>query len=290
MPPKKKEIKILANKFNGEKVASPTPKKRLGQHFLIDKNIIRKIVSGAGVEEGELILEIGPGTGALTVELLRCGARVVALEADKTLASTLKERLLELGVGVDNLKIIEGDALRVSYLELSRENKGTFKCVSNLPYNISGPLIAKFFEERAAFSELYLMIQKEVAMRLLGKPSTKDYGGLTVLTNLYTKSSKLFDVSPMCFRPPPKVTSTVIGLRILDKLGADVADEVLFKKVVRGAFGQRRKTLSNALKGAGFSNEAVAEALLDAGIDPGRRGETLELAEFAKLTEALSGN
>ncbi|OGP24910.1 MAG: ribosomal RNA small subunit methyltransferase A [Deltaproteobacteria bacterium GWC2_56_8] len=258
------------------------PKKRLGQHFLKDKNIIRKIVSAGAVKEGDTVLEIGPGRGALTGALLETGATVVAVEADRALSGYLK------GVfTTDKLRLVTGDALKVSFAEFSGGIGTRLKAVSNLPYNISGPLLAKFLEERAAFSVLVLMFQKEVAERIVAHPSTKEYGTLSVYAQAFTEAKIAFNIPAHLFTPPPKVTSSVVVFKVLDEPKVEIADERLFKAVVRASFGTRRKTLLNSLVFLGYEKAVVAEALFHAGIDPGRRGETLSIDEFAALTRAF---
>ncbi len=271
------------NRDDHEKPAILYPKKRFGQHFLVDKNIIRKIVAIASIQEGDCVLEIGPGKGALTDGLIEAGAKVTAIEVDKDLAALLKKKFPE------NLEVITGDALKESFLDLAEGRGCRFKLVSNLPYNISGPILAKFLTERKAFSLLVLMFQKEVAERLVAPPGTKEYGVLSVFTQAFTEIKKEFDVSRNLFSPRPKVDSAVVSLKVLDKPRVEIRDEGFFKKVVRASFGTRRKMLSNALKALGFEKDAVERALKEAGIDPKRRGETLNLMEFSKLSDAFLG-
>ncbi|MBI5493257.1 MAG: ribosomal RNA small subunit methyltransferase A [Deltaproteobacteria bacterium] len=264
-----------------EKPAILYPKKRFGQHFLVDKNVIRKIVAIASIKEGDCVLEIGPGKGALTEGLIEAGAKVTAIEVDRDLAALLKRKFPE------NLEVITGDALKASFLELAEGRGCRFKLVSNLPYNISGPILAKFLSERKAFSLLVLMFQKEVAERLVAPPGTKEYGVLSVFTQAFTEIKKELDVSRNLFSPRPKVDSAVVSLKVLDKPRVEIRDEDFFKKVVRASFGTRRKMLSNALKALGFEKDVVERALEEAGIDPKRRGETLDLKEFGRLTDAF---
>lgn len=280
-------------------------KKKFGQHFLIDKNIVSKIVEAAEISPGERVVEIGPGRGVLTRALLKAGASVTAIEVDRDLSEPLQEVF-----GEDpNFTLIISDCLDIDYIELAGElhdieigSEGAvasdrkIKLVSNLPYNISGPLIAKFIEERQAFTSLVLMIQKEVAMRLTAKPSTKDYGSLTVMARAFTETRRLFDVAPTCFRPVPKVNSSVIKMIVPYKVGevyydgerVEVEDEAHFKRVVRGAFSQRRKTLNNTMRSIGYTTEEIAAAFSSIGMDPGRRGETLTVLEFVALSRALA--
>ncbi|MEK6531973.1 MAG: 16S rRNA (adenine(1518)-N(6)/adenine(1519)-N(6))-dimethyltransferase RsmA [Deltaproteobacteria bacterium] len=262
------------------------PKKRLGQHFLVDKNILARIISTAQIGRGEHVLEIGPGGGNLTECLLNAGARVVAVEIDRGLCGHLRERFL----GVENLEIIEGDALKMSFSGFAGDAGSTMKVVSNLPYNISGPVIAKFLKERAAFSAMLLMLQKEVAERLVARPSTKEYGALTVLTRAYAEVKREFDVPPGAFRPAPKVTSTVVSIRVLPAPAVNIDDEAFFWFVVKGAFSHRRKTIINSLAGSiGLSKPQIASALSDCAIAAQRRPETLALDEFGALAKALKG-
>lgn len=259
----------------------PRPKKKFGQHFLLDKNIIRKIVAAAQISEGDCVIEIGPGTGALTEGLLQAGARVLAIEVDRDMVGFLKEKF-------PDLEVINQDALRLSYSWLSKERKERFKVVSNLPYNISGPILARFLSEREAFTRLVLMFQKEVAERLVARPGTKAYGTLSVFTQAFTDVKIEFNVSKNLFTPRPKVDSSVVSMKVLPEPKVEIGDEAFFRAVVRAAFGTRRKTLTNALKSLGLEKDLVAAALEEAGIDPQRRGETLDLKEFSILAGALS--
>ena len=262
---------------------TPFAKKRFSQNFLIDQNVANRIVAAAGLAGGDFAVEIGPGRGVLTEPLLATGASLTCIEIDFKLADRLKERYL----GRAGIDFIVGDALKISFIDLSEEKGKRLKLVSNLPYNISGPVLAKFLEERAAFSVMVLMFQKEVADRITAGPGTKDYGSLSVLAYAYTDVKRLFDIPPHLFRPVPKVTSTVLLFRVLEAPRVSVPDEALFKRVVRGGFTGRRKTLINSLAAAGFVKEEAASALQEAGIDPKRRGETLTPEEFSKLTEGF---
>ncbi len=268
---------------DGDKTQLPYPKKRFGQHFLSDKNFIRKMVAAAGVVPGDRCLEIGPGRGALTEILLEAGARVTAIELDADLIEYLRERFSPTG----RFDLIEKDALKVSYIELSREAGARFKVVSNLPYNISGPLLARFIEERSAFVSLMLMLQREVALKVCGRPSTKDYGSLSVMSQTFFDCRVAFGVPRHLFKPVPKVDSSVVSMHLLDQPRVEVADPVFFRAVVRAAFGMRRKTLLNALSGLGIPKDGLNAAMNSCSIDPVRRGETLTLAEFSALAKAL---
>lgn len=263
----------------------PRPRKRFGQHFLVDGNIVGKIIRAAGVCPGEHVVEIGPGTGALTGPLLDAGALVTAVEVDRDLAAGLERRFSEAG----GFELVCADALDFDFLDLARGKGRRLKVVSNLPYNISGPLTARLLDQREAFSLMVLMYQKEVAARLTAMPGTRDYGSLSVIAQVYCEVKKEFDVPPGCFRPCPKVSSTVVSMRVLDGPRVPVPDPAFFGRVVRSAFGQRRKTLANALGALGLGKATVTAALADCGVNPARRGETLTLAEFSALASALMG-
>ncbi len=258
------------------------PRKRYGQHFLTDRNIVRKIVSAAGVSEGDRVLEIGPGTGMLTEGLVEAGANVLAIEVDEDLAAGISEKFQ-----ADRVEVIRADALKLSFKELSSGRKESFKLVANLPYYISGPMLAKLLDEREAFTVMVLMFQKEVGSRIVSGPGSRDYGILSVLAQAYTEVRKEFDVPARLFFPRPKVDSIVLSFRVLDSPKVPIVDELFFKAVVRAAFGTRRKMLVNSLSLIGLEKSAIDDALREAGIDPARRGETLDLNEFGRLARAL---
>lgn len=260
----------------------PRPKKRFGQHFLTDRNVIRKIAAVARLTPEDCVVEIGPGRGALTEELLASGARVIAIEVDRDLAPLLKEKFPS-----GNLEVIEADALKVSLMDVSARLGKRLKVVSNLPYNISGHITAKFINERAAISSMVLMFQKEVARRLVARPGTREYGMLSVFSQLYADLKIEFNLSKNLFFPRPEVDSSVVSFRFLDSPRVEVADEAFFSSVVKGSFSQRRKTLLNSLKQLGMDKEKLLKALELCNIDPRRRGETLTLEEFSGLALEL---
>ncbi|HBR16914.1 MAG TPA: 16S rRNA (adenine(1518)-N(6)/adenine(1519)-N(6))-dimethyltransferase [Deltaproteobacteria bacterium] len=261
-----------------------SPLKRFSQNFLVDERIADKIVDTLKLTVDDIVIEVGPGLGILTERLLDTGARVLAIEIDRGLADVLSKRFCER----DNFeKIICQDALKVSYKEMANQYGKKCKVVSNLPYNISTPIIFKFLEEREAFSMFLLMLQKEVAERIVSRPDTKEYGVLSVLIQLLADVAVEFDVPPSCFYPEPKVYSSVVRFNILQRPRIDVDDVVFFKKVVKAAFGHRRKTLLNALKSLKLPSEQVKEGMKTSGINPQRRGETLSLKEFGILSVAL---
>ena len=264
--------------------------KRLGQNFLIDKSVVDDIVNAAEIEEGEVILEIGPGIGTLTQGLLETGANVTAVELDKKLPAVLAETL----AGYENFKLIEGDILKVNINEIM-ENR-PFKVVANLPYYITSQILLTLLEKKLPITKIVTMVQREVAERIIATPeslaankeSAKTYGSLSVAVQFYTEPKIAFDVPPSAFLPSPEVTSSIIVCDVRKSPAVEVADEKLFFKVVRGAFGQRRKTLINSLIGAGFPREKISNALQKSGIDFNRRAETLSLEDFASITNFLN--
>ncbi len=256
------------------------PKKRFGQNFLRDPNIVRKIIEAAELGPEDQVVEIGPGLGALTEHLLAAAGRVHVLEVDRDLAQKWGERV------EPNLSVHVGDALRLDWAAFL--DHPPYKMVANLPYNISSQILFKILDHRASFSRLILMFQKEVGDRLCAAPGGKDYGILSVLFQLWYDIRKVTAVAPGAFTPPPKVNSSVLCFEPLLQPRVPVADHRFFQRVVKGAFSQRRKTLRNALVGSGFGFDGLEAILAGAGIDPGRRGETLNLAEFARLAEVLA--
>ncbi len=259
--------------------ASP-PKKRLGQHFLIDRNIVGKIVAAAALQLHETVLEIGPGRGILTRALCERARRVLAVEVDRSLGAALEETL----AGCANVEVHFGDALDYSYESLA---PGTV-VVANLPYNISSPLLFTLLAGHHRIDRMVLMLQTEVARRLVARPGTKDYGILSVLTQYRAVPSLAFRVSASCFRPKPAVGSTVVTLAVRREPAVSVSDEPLFVRVVRASFAHRRKTLVNSLRDEGFSSKRILPALEAAGIEPVRRAESLAIAQFAALADALA--
>jgi len=259
------------------------PRKRFSQNFLTDRNIAARIVNALGLKGDDAVIEIGPGLGILTEGLLDSGAKVIGIEIDRDLAGGLKERFN----GRNNLEIINADALKISYKELAVQRKEKLKVVSNLPYNISTPIIFKLLEEREIFSMFLLMLQKEVAQRIVSPPDNKEYGVLSVMVQLLADVKIEFDVPPSCFHPAPKVYSSVVRFNILNRPRIDVEDVAFFKRVVKASFGQRRKTLLNALKSLNIETPQLVELLNIINIDSKRRGETLTLEEFAVLSREL---
>jgi 16S rRNA (adenine1518-N6/adenine1519-N6)-dimethyltransferase len=263
-------------------------KKEFGQNFLVDDNVLQRIVSCVAPTPEDSILEVGPGRGALSRLLAASGGRFLAIEWDRDLLPLLKTEF----ASSPNVEIAHGDILRVDLQQVlsARNPGGRWKVAANLPYNISSQVLFRFLECHALFERLVLMLQKEVGDRLTAEPGCKDYGALTVLLRLHFDICREFVVKPGSFRPIPKVDSAVLSFVPLATPRADVGDEELFRRVVKGAFLQRRKTLLNSLRSAGFDSESygsLPEVLAASGIDGGRRGETLSLEEFATLTRVL---
>ncbi|HBV68814.1 MAG TPA: 16S rRNA (adenine(1518)-N(6)/adenine(1519)-N(6))-dimethyltransferase [Clostridiales bacterium] len=259
--------------------------KSLGQNFLIDGNIINRIADTAELDENSGVLEIGPGFGTLTQVLCAKAKKVVAIEVDKSL-----ERVHHETLNYDNLKIIYDDFMRVDVDKLIKEEfEGLdVKIVANLPYYITTPIIMKILEEKYKISKIVVMVQKEVAQRLNSAPGSKEYGAITLAVQYRADTSIAMIVPNSVFMPRPKVDSAVIAFDILKNPRINVEDEDLLFSVIKASFGQRRKTLLNGLcNNLKISKEIVKEALEDAGIDPGIRGETLSLQEFGKISDEL---
>ena len=254
--------------------------KKLGQNFLIKRGIVDEIVKAADLQEGEPVLEIGPGIGTLTQGLAQSGANVTAIELDTRLLEVLDTTLAQYS----NVTIVHGDVLKLDVPSIM--NHKPFKVVANLPYYITTPIIMSLLESRLPIERLVVMVQKEVALRMVAKPGTKDYGALSVAVQYYTKSDIVLDVPPKSFLPAPAVTSSVIRCVLRDKPPVDVVDEKLFFRVVKAGFAQRRKTFANTMKTTGLSKGRIEELLAKANIDGQRRGETFTLQEFANVANA----
>ena len=254
--------------------------KKLGQNFLIKRGIVDEIVKAADLQEGEPVLEIGPGIGTLTQGLAQSGANVTAIELDTRLLEVLDTTLAQYS----NVTIVHGDVLKLDVPSIM--NNEPFKVVANLPYYITTPIIMSLLESRLPIERLVVMVQKEVALRMVAKPGTKDYGALSVAVQYYTKPDIVLDVPPKSFLPAPAVTSSVIRCVLRDKPPVDVVDEKLFFRVVKAGFAQRRKTFANTMKTTGLSKDRIEELLAKANIDGQRRGETFTLQEFADVANA----
>ena len=254
--------------------------KKLGQNFLIKRGIVDEIVHAAELTPGEPVLEVGPGIGTLTQGLAQSGADVTAIELDRRLLEVLDTTL----ASYDNVRIVHGDVLKLDVPSIM--NHKPFKVVANLPYYITTPIIMSLLESKLPIERLVVMVQKEVALRMVAKPGTKDYGALSVAVQYYTEPDIVLDVPPKCFLPAPAVTSSVIRCVLRDKPPVDVIDEKLFFRVVKAGFAQRRKTFANTMKTTGLSKDRIEELLAKANIDGQRRGETFTLQEFADVANA----
>lgn len=258
-------------------------RRALGQHFLRDARIAEAIVQVARLTPQDLCVEIGPGEGALTFLLAARAGRLLAIEVDEALIARLCPRLASL----THVEVHLADARRFDYSTLPAlrpSPEGRVVVVGNLPYSASKPILERLVEARTAVSEMVLTLQKEVAERVAAGPGSKRYGALSVLTQLYCEVRLAMTIPPGAFRPPPKVDSAVLHLRVLAAPRVAVSDEARFHRLVKAAFSQRRKTLANALAGGlGVSVARARQWLAAAGIDPARRAETLSLQEFSRL-------
>lgn len=254
-------------------------KKSLGQNFLTDRHYLQRIVAAARLGPDDQVLEIGPGLGHLTVELASRARRLIIIELDDRLIPMLREQFS----GQEHVEIVHADALDYAYNGLP----GSWKVVANLPYYIATPLIERLLAFRSAFPSMTLMLQKEVAARIAASPGNRDYGLLSVLVQFHALARVEFTVPSGAFTPSPKVDSAVLTLTIPPAPVFSVADAVLLERVVKAAFGQRRKTLRNSLGKLGYSPSSVQEAAQVAGIDLTRRPETLSVREFCLLADAL---
>lgn len=256
--------------------------KSLGQNFLIDKSVLMDIVNSADVSKEDVVIEIGPGVGTLTRELLKRAKNVYAIELDSDLIPILNEELKEF----NNFQLVHKDALKVDFKDLIGEEKSV-KVVANLPYYVTTPIISKLLNEQYNFKSLTIMIQKEVGERIASEPDCKEYGALSILVQYYCDAEVVRVVSPSSFIPRPKVDSIVLRLDKLSEPRVKVKDRELFFRIVRHSFNMRRKTLWNALKNLKLLKEDMEAAFENASIDPKRRGETLSLAEFGRLSDCI---
>lgn len=250
------------------------PRKRFGQHFLADPHYAARIVDAVDPRPGDNLVEIGPGLGALTGALIERAGRASAIEIDRDLAAGLRERFPP-----ERLALHEADALAFDFAVLGPR----LRVVGNLPYNISSPLLFHLARFEAQLRDIHVMLQREVVARMNARPATRDYGRLTVMLQSRFAVERLFTVPAGAFRPAPKVESAVARLVPLGAARLAIVDEALFARIVAAGFGQRRKTLRNAL--AALADEA---ALREAGIDPAARGETLAVADFVRLANRLA--
>jgi len=257
------------------------PKKRLGQTFLYKRFIAEEIVRLADIKSNDIVIEIGAGLGLLTFPLAGKGAMVVGLEYDTALVSILK-KIIEN----KNVEIIRVDALHFDYKEVFTKHKTRLKIIGNLPYYMTSPLIFKLLKLKSIIATIIIMLQKEVADRIVAQPGCRDYGTISIFSQIYFDVSKQLTVTNDCFYPRPMVDSEVVEFNIKDKPLVDVKDEQLFEKLVRASFSKRRKTFLNTMKGANYLNRSkqkIMQAIEHTGIDPQRRPETLTVSEFNSL-------
>ena len=260
--------------------------KSLGQNFLTDKNIIDQILEGSGITGDDLVIEIGPGIGVITREAAQLAHKVIAIEIDTNLIPILNWTLGDL----ENVEIVNQDVLKTQLNDLIAKESfpGVVRVVGNLPYYITTPIIMKLLEDQVPAASITVMMQKEVADRLTAKPGTKDFGAISLMVEYFAEAKEIVKVPRTVFVPQPKVDSTVLRLDIRDEKLVQVEDEEFLFKVIKAGFGQRRKTLSNALSVLkGYDKATILRCLEEAGIDPVRRGETLSLEEYARLSDVL---
>lgn len=257
----------------------------LGQNFLADPNTARRIVRLAEVDVDDLVFEIGPGAGSLTLALLDAGARVTALELDRTLPLVLADAILVSGLDPARVRVVSGDALTVDFGDLLGNERWTL--VSNLPYNVATPIVMRVLEQAPNVDRMTVMVQREVGERWAAGPGTKDYGAVSVRLALRASAAVVGTVAPTVFVPAPRVDSALVRIERHRAPPVDVGSVVLFDRVVNAGFGQRRKMLRSSLTSAlGATTEGI---LASAGVDPAARAETLGLAEWAGISRAAFG-
>ena len=263
------------------------PKKSLGQHFLKDEEIVREIINKARFDPTDRVLEIGPGLGALTLVLAKGVHHVIAVEKDSRLADILNKRLAT--EKIENVLLINEDILKLDFSRIPSLHERNLRVIGNLPYNISSPILEKLVENRHMVNRAVLMLQSELAGRLIASPGTKAFGALTVLVQYHAHISPLLYVQKEAFHPRPKVDSMVLEIDFQRPYPKRTEDDVKFRRIVKGAFAQRRKTLLNSLKNSlvSYNREEILAALESCDIDPKRRAETLTIEDFLKLTSTL---
>ncbi len=257
-------------------------KRSLGQNFLIDENIARKIVKSANLFDNDVVIEIGPGQGALTKYIVEIVKKIYAIEIDKRVIDLLKTKFFN-----ENLIFINEDFLKFDIKNIFKKEKKKLKLIGNIPYNITSQILFKAIDNREYLEYCVFMVQKEVAQRIVGKPQTKDYGIISVITQFYAKPEILFKVSPNCFFPKPKITSTVLKINFLTSVDKTI-DEELFRTLVRTAFGKRRKTLCNSLKYLPFYSEVEPLLKNFNKFSLDKRAEELTVDDFVELTRFIS--
>ena len=260
-------------------------KKQFGQNFISDDHLLAKIVEAAEITPEDVVIEIGPGAATLTAALAEKAAQVIAIEIDKDLFPIIERRM----AGYSNFELVAGDAMKVDFDALAAKyGAKRYKVVANLPYYITTPIVMRFLEEGFRVSELVIMVQQEVADRFLANPGTKAYGAITAAINYYGSVSRAFNVPRTMFTPRPEVDSSIVKIKCYENKPFEADDEKLLRRVIKAAFGQRRKTLNNALKALNLPKDELDKALQRTGIDAARRGQTLSVEEFVCLSNAIS--
>ncbi len=272
-----------------QSLAGVRPNKSLGQNFLIDEEVIRAIIDGSGVDENTLVLEIGPGTGALTLPLAERAGRVIAVDLDRDMIDGLRVKTF----GMDNVELIHGDILQqdikgITEKSMAEHGLSGLRIIGNLPYYITTPIIMKLLESDTGAESISVMMQKEVGDRIAAEPGTRASGAITYPVHYYAGVTEIADVPRECFYPVPGVDSVVLRLDLRDRPAVEVRSEEMLLRCVKAGFAMRRKTLLNALSSlGGYDKKTLLGALQSAGIDPGRRAESLTLEEFARLSDCL---
>ena len=272
-----------------QSLAGVRPDKRLGQNFLIDEDVIATIIDESGVTEQSLVLEIGPGTGALTLPLAERAGRVIAVDLDPDMIEGLRIKTF----GMDNVELILGDILQTDIKGITEKcmqehGLSELRIIGNLPYYITTPIIMKLLEAGTGAKSITVMMQKEVGDRIAAEPGTRASGAITYPVHYYSEVTEVIDVPRECFYPVPGVDSVVLRLDLRDEPAVAVKSEEMLLRCVKAGFSMRRKTLLNSLSSlGGYDKKSLSEALESAGIDPGRRAETLTLEEFARLADRL---
>lgn len=287
------KIKHLGNPTNTIEILDKygfSFQKKFGQNFLIDENVVKKIVREAGVTKDDFVLEIGPGIGTMTQILCENAREVVAVEIDTKLIPILRDDTL---AEYDNVTVINEDILKLDIVKLAEERNGgrPIKVVANLPYYITTPIIMGLFESHVPLDSITIMVQKEVADRMQVGPGTKDYGALSLAVQYYANPKIVLNVAASCFMPRPNVDSAVIKLERYEEPPVKVMDEHLMFGIIRASFNQRRKTMTNSVcncAALGISKEVLLEALQKCGLLPTVRGEALTLEQFAKLSDEVT--
>lgn len=258
--------------------------KNFGQNFLINEEVLEKTIGAMNLNRDSWVIEIGPGIGTLTQEMAKRCKRVAAIEIDDKLIPVLDETLRDYS----NIKIIHMDALKVDFNSLiEEEGMKQVKIAANLPYYVTTPILTKIFNERPPVESMILMLQKEAAERIMAAPNTDEYGVISTLVQYYAEIEKVCSVPPSSFIPQPRVESVVVNINILKEPRVKVMDEGLFFRIIKTSFNMRRKTLWNVLKQTGLSEDKLRSAFEASSIDPKRRGETLSLEEFGRLSDEV---